>query len=63
MRHRLSVFVPLRPNGRNSQFTQLMNKNKLNYEAPEVEIMEIIPETAVLTASGSNEQPDYEYWF
>ena len=40
-----------------------MNKNKLNYEAPEVEIMEIIPETAVLTASGSNEQPDYEYWF
>ena len=38
-----------------------MNKNKLNYEAPEVEIMEIIPETAVLSAS--NEQPDYEYWF
>ena len=52
---------PLRPNGRNSQFTQLMNKNKLNYEAPEVEIMEIIPETAIL--SGSAEQPDSEYWF
>lgn len=38
-----------------------MNKNKLNYEAPEVEIMEIIPETAVLSAS--NEQPFYENWY
>lgn len=38
-----------------------MNKNKLNYEAPEVEIMEIIPETAILTTSA--EQPDSEYWF
>ncbi len=38
-----------------------MNKNKLNYEAPEVEIMEIIPETAILTAS--NEQPDSEFWY
>lgn len=42
-----------------------MNKNKLNYEAPEVEIMEIIPETAILSGSGSGsaEQPDSEYWY
>ena len=38
-----------------------MDKNKLTYEAPEVEIMEIIPETAILTTSA--EQPDSEYWF
>ena len=38
-----------------------MDKNKLTYETPKVEIMEIIPETAIL--SGSAEQPDSEYWF
>ena len=61
MRGIVSVFVPLRPNDRNSQFTRLMDKNKLNYETPEVEIMEIIPETPVLSAS--NEQPDSEFWY
>lgn len=38
-----------------------MDKNKLNYEAPETEIMEIIPESAILTAS--NEQPETFYWY
>lgn len=38
-----------------------MNKNKLTYEAPEVEIMEIIPETAILSAS--NEKPNSEFWY
>ena len=40
-----------------------MDKNKLTYETPKVEIMEIIPETAILSGSGSAEQPDSEYWF
>lgn len=38
-----------------------MNKNKLNYEAPEVEIMEVIPETAILTAS--TEDTYSEFWY
>lgn len=38
-----------------------MDKNKLTYETPKVEIMEIIPETAILSAS--NEQPDSEFWY
>lgn len=38
-----------------------MDKNKLTYETPKVEIMEIIPETSVLSAS--NEKPDSEFWY
>lgn len=42
-----------------------MDKNKLHYQSPEVEIVKIIPESPVLSNSGSGslEQPGTDSWF